>query len=167
MLAGKAGPEEAIAAAGFVACEIQIVRQMRMRFLRGDRRCDAFRRGGDDVVVANFGDRRRLAAAHAGCAKHANLIAEQAGQLLQQGLRAQHLAGQAIADADRQRRGRRLAVIDDVEVGVEGGDLINLRHRQFHGVGERHQVPGGEVAPVILQAVQEFDQKVAVARPVT
>ncbi len=49
---------------------------------------------------------------------------------------------------------------------VEGGDLVHLGHRELHLRGERDQVPGREVAVVVLDAVQVLDQKIATARRV-
>src|SRR3546814_4003527 len=74
-----------------------------------------------------------------------DLFSADLGQRLQQVLRAHHLAGQRIADPDGQRRRRRLALQHDVEVGVEGGDLVDRRHRQLHLARERAQVARGQM----------------------
>ena len=67
---------------------------------------------------------------------------EPIAQRRQQLLRAHQLAGQAVADPDRQRRRRRLALLDHVEMGVEGRDLVDLGLRQPHLLGERREMRG-------------------------
>ena len=52
---------------------------------------------------------------------------ELVAQRRQQPLRAHHLAGQAVADPDGERRRRRLALLDHVEMRVEGRDLVDRR----------------------------------------
>ena len=103
------------------------------RLLRGDRACDdasAVARG--DRVLADDRRRRLLAAADARRRDDAHVGAEQRRQARQQVLRAGHLARQAVADAHRQRRRRGLAFLDDVEVVIEGRDLVHLGLREPH-----------------------------------
>ena len=78
---------------------------------------------------------------------------------------AHHRAGEAVADPDRDRRRRRLALLHHVEVGVEGRDLVHLRLRQPHLVRERRQVLRRQAAVAILDQVQELDQQVPPPRP--
>ena len=100
------------------------------RALRGD--------GGDDVVgsrrrdrvLADDGRRRLLAAADARRRDDAHVRPEQRRQPRQQLLRAGHLARQAVADAHGERRRRGLAFLDDVEVVIEGRDLVHLGLRE-------------------------------------
>ena len=87
-------------------------------------------------------------------------------QRRQQVLRAHHLAGQAVADPDGERRRRRLALLDHVEVRIEGRDLVHRRLRQPHLLGERGEMRGREMAVAVLDQVQMLDQQIAPARPV-
>ena len=75
-------------------------------------------------------------------------------------------AAQAVADADGDRRRRRLALLHHVEVVVEGGDLVDLGLGEAQLLGQGRDVLGGDVAPAVLDQVQELDQQVAPARPV-
>ena len=59
---------------------------------------------------------------------------------------------------------RRLAFLHDVEVVVEGRDLVDLGLRELHRLGERGQVRGGEVAEAVLDAMQVLDQVLGVER---
>ena len=54
----------------------------------------------------------------------------------------------------------------DVEMGVEGGDLVDLDQRQLHLLGQRRQMPRMEATVLVLEQMQEFDQQIAPARPV-
>ena len=56
--------------------------------------------------------------------------------------------------------------IDDVEMGVEGGDLVDLGQGQPHLVGERREMARVQAAVAVLDQVQVLDQQVARARPV-
>ncbi len=54
---------------------------------------------------------------------------ERFGQPFAEGLGPFEGAGDAVADPDRERQvGARLAVFEDIEVGVERGDLVDLGH---------------------------------------
>jgi hypothetical protein len=78
----------------------------------------------------------------------------------------EHRAGDAVADPDRQRRGRRLALPDDVEVGVERRDLVGLGLRHPHLLGQRREVRRRDVPVPVLDQVEVLDQQVAAARQV-
>ena len=54
--------------------------------------------------------------------------------------------------------GRRLAFLHDVEVVIEGRDLVHLGLRELHRLRERIQVRGGKVPEAILDAMQVLDQ---------
>ena len=62
--------------------------------------------------------------------------------------------------------GRSSPLADDIEMGVEGRDLVDLRHRDLELFGQRVQVPLGQAALLVLDEVQVFDQQRALARPV-
>ena len=68
------------------------------------------------------------------------------------------------ADAHRDRRRRRLAFLHDIEMRVEGGDLIDLGLRQLHFSGERGHVRGRDVPVFVLNEMQMLDQQIAPAR---
>jgi hypothetical protein len=50
---------------------------------------------------------------------------------------------------------------------VKGRDLVDLGRRQAHFMSQRHQVYGRQVAVLVLDFVQVFDQQVALARRFT
>ena len=87
-------------------------------------------------------------------------------QFMQQLFRAEHRAGQRIADADGQRRDVRLAFLHDVEMRVEGRGLEHFRKRQLHLVGQRRQMRGRDLVILVLDQVQMLDQEIAAPRPV-
>jgi hypothetical protein len=51
-------------------------------------------------------------------------------------------------------------------MGVEGRDFVDLGLRHFHLEGERGQMWRGDVAVMILDQMQMFDQQIAAARSV-
>ena len=119
-----------------------------------------------DEVMADLGRRRGIATADAGRAHHADAGTGLVLQLLQQRFRAQHGAGQRIADADGQRRDIRLAFLHDVEMRIEGRGLEHFGKRQFHLVGERCEMRRRDLAVLVLDQVQMLDQQIAAPRPV-
>ena len=117
-------------------------------------------------MVADLGDRRAVALPHAGRAHDPDLRrVEPVLQRRDQLPGAQQLAGQAVADPDGERRRRRLVLLDHVEMGVEGRDLVDLGLRQAHLLGERREMGGREVAVAVLDQMQMLDQQIAPARP--
>ena len=118
-----------------------------------------------DMMVADLGGRRGVARADARRAHHAHARHLLALQGRQQLLGAGQHAAQAVADAHRHRRRPRLAVGHDVEVGVEGRDLVDLRHRDLELFGQRLQMPLRQAALLVLDQVQILDQQRALARP--
>ena len=56
---------------------------------------------------------------------------------------------------------RRLVVHDDVEMGVERGDLVDLDQRQPHLLGQRGEMARVQAAEMVLQQMQMLDQQVA------
>ena len=116
--------------------------------------------------MADLGRRRGVAAADAGRAHHADARAGTRLQFVQQLFRAQHGAGERVADANGERRDVGLALLHHVEMRVEGRGLEHLRESQLHLVGERREVRRGNLAVGVLDQVQMLDQQVAPARPV-
>ena len=66
---------------------------------------------------------------------------------------------EAVADPDRHRRRPWLAVQHHVEVRIERGDFVDLRHRDAHQLGEAVQHPGRQTPLGILNQVQVLDQQ--------
>ena len=135
--------------------------------LRLDRGGDLLGRRVVDVVVADLEHRGGVAAAHAGRADDADMLRVVSG--LQRGhqlLRARELAGERITDPDRQRRRRRLALAHHVEMGVEGGDLVDLGLAETQLLGQRRKMRRREMPVRVLDQVKELDQMIAPARPV-
>ena len=122
--------------------------------------------GAPDMVMAHLRGRCHIAGTDAGRAQDPHI-----GQLLRLHLRKQLLragqhAAQAVADADGDLRRARLAVADHIEVGVEGRDLIDLRHRDAQLGGQGLQVLLGQAALRVLDQVQVLDEQRALARPI-
>ena len=119
-----------------------------------------------DVMMTDLGRGRRIAQPDAGRAHHADAGAGTVLQFMQQLFRAEHRAGERIADADGQRRDIGLALLHHVEMRVEGRGLEHLGERQLHLVGKRGEMGRGNLVIVVLDQVQMFDQEIAPARPV-
>ena len=89
--------------------------------------------------------------------------AEPIRQIAQKMLGARHGAGERIADPHRDRGRRRLVLFHDIEVGVEGRDLVDLGERKLHLLRQRGEMRGGEIAVAVLDQVQVLDQQIAPA----
>ncbi len=110
--------------------------------------------------VADRDDRRLVAAAHARRPHDPHPVAEALAQLAEQRVGAREGAGQAVAYPHGYRR-RRLVVHDDVEMGVERGDLVDFCQRQPHLLGQRDEMARVQAAELVLQQMQVLDQQVA------
>ena len=115
------------------------------------------------MPVPGLDDRRAVAAAHAGGGDDPR-VRESGPKGFQQRRRAGQLAGEAVADAQGERRRRRLAFLHGVQMRVEGRDLPDLRHGKAHFLRQRRQMARGEMPEAPLEAVQIFDQELALAR---
>ena len=62
--------------------------------------------------------------------------------------------------------GSRLAVLDHVEVVIEGRDLVDLGHRHLQFRSQRDEMHVGEAPEAVLDQVEVFDQQIGAARPV-
>ena len=113
--------------------------------------------------VPDRAGRRMIAGTHAGRAQHADAGTERGRKLCQEFFGTSHRAGQALADAHRDRR-RRRPVLHHVEMRIEGRNLVDLGQRELHLLRERRQVSGREIAVMVLNEMQVLDQKVALAR---
>ncbi len=141
--------------------------QERGEVARGHDRAHGLGGGGLDPALADHGRRRMAAGAHAGCGEHTDRRRVHGGaQLGQESVRAGQRAAQAVADADGDRRRGRLALLHHVEVVVEGGDLVDLGLGEAQLLGQGRDVLGGDVAPAVLDQVEELDQEVAPAWPI-
>ena len=129
-------PQQPIAAISDVVLEIDDVRDVGMD-VAGPHRLGHLLHGRVvDVVVPDLRDRRGVAVAHAGRPHDANLRRIQTVlQRREQLPAAHHLAGQAVAHPDGQRRRRRLVLLDHVEMRVERRGLVHRRLRQPHLLG--------------------------------
>ena len=165
--ARDAGAQERVAAV-FLAVRIEgaVGRNDRMDLSRLD--CGEDRAGARmvDVAMPDLRGRRAVAATHARRAQHPKLTPGAGFELAQQCVRAHQLAGQAVAHPHRQGRRRSRIFADRVEMGVESGGLVDLRHRHAHLLGQRRKVGGRQVSVAILHQVQVLDQQIAPPRPV-
>src|SRR5690606_1924951 len=87
-------------------------------------------------------------------------------QRLEELVCAGEVTGDRLADADGDGRRRRRAILDDVEVVIEGGDLVDLGRREGHLACECYQVHVAQAAVGVLNEVQVLDQEVGPARGV-
>ena len=78
--------------------------------------------------------------------------------------RAEQLAGDRVADAHGQGRRHPLAFLDDIEVVVEGRDLVDLGGGELHLLGERDDVCGRDAVIAVLDPVQVLDEQIATPR---
>src|SRR3984893_14066250 len=113
--------------------------------------------------MADRHDRRAMAAAHARCADNAYAVAEPGAQPIKELHPAGQLAAQTVAYPHGQRRRWRLIVHDDVEMGVERGDLVDLDECEPHLLGEGRKMARIEATEMVLEQMQVLDQKVAPA----
>src|SRR6266446_10414431 len=113
--------------------------------------------------MADRRDRGAMAAAHARSANDAYAIAEPAAQILEELHGAGQLAAQTVAYPHGQRRRWRLVVHDDVEMGVERGDLVDLDECEPHLLGECGEMARIEATEMVLQQMQVLDQQIAPA----
>ena len=164
--AGAQTVQQRVTAAGNIGIIVDIVRQMRVGLAGLGGGEHVGNSGVIDKVMPDLGRRRGIAAADTGRAHHANAGAGLVLQLLQQFFRAQHRAGQRVADADGQRRDIRLAFLHDVEMRVEGRGLEHFGERQLHLVGQGCEMRGGNLVIGVLDQVQMLDQEIAAPRPV-
>ena len=86
------------------------------------------------------------------------------GSVVEQLVRSRQLAGDRVADADGDRRRRRLAFLHHVEVVIEGRHFVDLGHGHLHLSRERDEMRGRQTAEAILNPVQVLDQQIAAAR---
>ena len=132
------------------------------------------RSGGLDVIdscvphlhVPDRAGRRLVADTHARRAHDAHIRTERVRQFVQQTLRAHHRAGEAVAYPHGDSRWRNLMLLHDVEVRIEGRNLVDLGQRKLHFLRKGCKMRGGEMAIVVLDQMQMLDQQIAPARPV-
>jgi hypothetical protein len=165
--AGAQALQQRIAAAGDIGVVIDIVGQVRMGIAALGGCKHAGNAGVIDKVVTDLGRGRGVAAADAGRTHHTNAGAGTVLQLMQQVFRAQHRAGERIADPNGQRRDIGFTLLHHIEMRVEGRGLEHLRKCQLHLLGKGCEVGCGNLLVGILDEMQMLDQEVATPRPVT
>ena len=120
-----------------------------------------------DEVMSDLGDRRAYRSSPTQGARTTRMPGPAPVlQFVQQLFRAQHGAGQRIADPNGQRRDVGLAFLHHVEMRVEGRGLEHLGERQLHLVGERREMRCGNLMIFVLDQMQMLDQEIAPPRPV-
>jgi hypothetical protein len=115
-------------------------------------------------ILADDCNRRGFAAAHTRSMQHAHTSAEQRGQFREQIMRTCEIASDRIADADRNRRRRSIALFDHVKVVIERRHFVDFRHRHLHLGRQRDQMAGRKAAVTVLDLVQMLDQQIPAAR---
>ena len=113
---------------------------------------------------------RLLTAADARRRDHAHLGPQDLRQTRQQIARPGHLARQAVAHPNGQRRccghGAIRALAHDVEVVIKARHLVDLGLRQAHALGQRRQVRRAELPEAVVEDVQVLDQQITPGRKV-
>jgi hypothetical protein len=120
--------------------------------------------GVADRVLPHHHAGRDLAAADARRVQHSRVLAQRAGQSLQQIACIGKLAGDRVAHPHGEGRRHALAFLHHVEVVVEGCYLVHLGLRQPHLLRERREVCRRQVAVAVVDLVQVLDQQVAAPR---
>ncbi len=115
-------------------------------------------------ILPHNGDRPLFATPDARCRYYAHPIPQRPLQPRDQFTRATQFARQRIAHAHGQRGRRRFAFLDDIEMVIKARNLENLGHGEFHFARQRCDVRRTDVAKLVLNSVQVFDQQIAAAR---
>ena len=102
-----------------------------------------------------------MTSAHARPPHHAHTIAEPDLEIGEKLRCPGEFAAEAVADADGDPRRGGLSIHDDVEMGVERGNLVDLDQRQPHLLGQRRQMARMQAAEMVLQQMQVLDQEIA------
>ncbi len=119
------------------------------------------------MEVTDLGDRRRVAAPHAGRVQHAHLVGIGAGfERFEERGGTLDGASDGIAHPDCRGRRRGLPLLHDVEMGIEGRDFIGGRLRQAQFLAERLQMPRRNRVVAVLDKMQVFDEKIVASRPI-
>ena len=159
--------QELVAASRHIGVVVHIAgRDMRMGVVRLDRGFDGGAIGLVQKIMPDLDGGRLVAKPDARSAHDAHRRTRRAGELGKQLLRPEQCAGQAVANANRQRRQVRLALFDDVEMSVEGRRLENLGKGQLHELGERREMCCRNLAVAILDEMQVLDEEIAATRPI-
>ena len=143
-LAAHAGEVRRVSIRGAVRVVVDVGGRRRLGLPVRDGRHDRFGGCAIDRIASDHGRGSVLAATDARRAEDAHFRPAGSGERLVQRFRSGHPAGQRLAYAHRQRRGRGLALLHDVEVVIERRDLVDLRHRERHLLRESHHVRGGD-----------------------
>ena len=109
-------------------------------------------------MVAESGDGRLVATAHAGGAQHTDPGADPRRQILKQFFSAHHFAGDAVADPDGHRRRGVLWLEHHIEMRIKRSRLVNFGQGEAHLMGERGQVVRRQKSIGILNQMEMFDQ---------
>ena len=159
-LAGDARRQQRVAPLRAVFVIGGVRRRLGLDGVGADRGLNLGRIGTVDRVLSDHHDGSVVTASNTGRVHHPHVIAERALEIGQELLRAAHGTGQRIADPHRDAGGRGFPILHHVEMMVEGGHLVHLRHGELHFGGERHQVRLGDLAVGVLNFVQVLDQKI-------
>ena len=112
-----------------------------------------------DEIMSDLGHGSRIAAAHARRAHDADMRPRSAAHGVEELFRAEQGAGQGIADPDRQRRDRRIVLLHDIEMGIEGRRLEDLGEGELHRIGERREMRRRNLVIGVLDQMQMLDQQ--------
>jgi len=163
-LARQALTQHSIAAFCLVARKVLVGRQRSRRPPRSGQGAQHVGRRVIHMPMADLGNRRGVARSHAWCAHNAHPGHRVVLHRADQRMRSREHARQTFAHPYRDCRRTCLAILDDVEVGVERGHLVDLRHGDRHQLGKPMQQSGGKAVLGILDLVQILDQQRALIR---
>ena len=117
------------------------------------------------MMTSNGHYRCCFTAPHAGRAQHPHPGGiSPVSQILMQRLCSGQLTRKRITYTQGYCRWWRLFVVNNIEMGVEGGRFINSRHGQIHERGQGPEPGHGEVTVGVLHCMQVFNQTIPAAQ---
>ena len=131
-----------------------------MKLLLFNRLLNLLRRREIHGMLVHHGHRRLGATAHTGRGHDTHIGTEQLRQARQQIACTGHGTAEAVTHPYGQGGGL-LAIVQQIEVMVETGDLEHLGARKIHLMRQGHQMMAVQAQVSVLQAVQVLDQQVA------
>src|SRR6478736_2435273 len=111
-----------------------------------------------NIAMSDLGHRRAVTKADTGRTHHANAGASFALQIMKQLFASEHRAGEGVADTNGDRRDIGLALLHDIEMGVEGRGLEHFGKGELHLVGKGGEMGRRYLLIFVLDQVQMLER---------